>query len=48
MCWLYGGCGRMYDKKKKLLTRLEEQLVKLEVQATDKVSVIIPFSTCFG
>ena len=28
----------MYEKKKKLLARLEEQLVRLEVQATDKVS----------
>lgn len=28
----------MYEKKKKMLTRLEEQLTKLEVQATDKVS----------
>ena len=27
----------MYEKKKKMLARLEDQLVKLEVQATDKV-----------
>ena len=27
------------DKKKKAVERLEEQLVKLEVQATDKVSL---------
>lgn len=27
----------MYEKKKKTLARLEEQLTKLDVQATDKV-----------
>lgn len=31
----------MYDKKKKTMERLEEQLTKLEVQATDKVSLFI-------
>ena len=28
---------RVYEKKKKAVERLEEQLTKLEVQATDKV-----------
>lgn len=30
---------RMVDKKKKTVERLEEQLTKLEVQATDKVRI---------
>jgi hypothetical protein len=29
----------MVDKKKKTVERLEEQLTKLEVQATDKVRI---------
>ena len=34
-------CCRVYEKKKKAVERLEEQLTKLEVQATDKVGTII-------
>ena len=32
---------RVYEKKKKAVERLEEQLTKLEVQATDKVGLVI-------
>ena len=31
---------RVYEKKKKAVERLEEQLTKLEVQATDKVGIV--------
>ena len=36
-CLEIGNYFRVYEKKKKAVERLEEQLTKLEVQATDKV-----------
>ena len=39
-------CCRLYERKKKMVERLQEQLTKLEVQATDKV--MITFMCCCG
>ena len=32
-------CCRLYERKKKMVERLQEQLTKLKVQATDKVMI---------